>query len=115
MNSSSPIKDPLWSLMLSCNDCYPGCSCDEDYFNISTDRVASWLKSDGMGQARKTLRQVDNELKEASEQQLKGVNSQINMVFRSNKDWLSWLDDWSNCIKLGLETMHYTKKDSKWK
>lgn len=31
------IKAPLWDLMLSINDCYPGCGCDDDYFDMTLD------------------------------------------------------------------------------
>ena len=29
------IKALLWDLMLSTNDCYPGCGCDDDFFDMT--------------------------------------------------------------------------------
>ena len=41
------IKSLLWDLMLSTNDCYPGCGCEWDFFDMTLDRVKSWiLKND---------------------------------------------------------------------
>ncbi len=37
------IKSPLWDLMLSINDCYPGCGCDEDYFDMTLERIKKWV------------------------------------------------------------------------
>ena len=41
--NSNIIKTPLWDLMLSTNDCYPGCGCDDDFFEMILDRVKLWV------------------------------------------------------------------------
>lgn len=94
--------------MLSCNDCYPGCSCDDDHFQITTERVTEWLITDGMGKARETIRQLE-ELKQSSNKGLKGLPDQLNMVFSSKEGWELWLDDWTRSIKIGMSEMHYSK------
>jgi hypothetical protein len=40
---SNIIKSPLWDFMLSTNDCYPGCSCDDDFFDMTLNRVKKWV------------------------------------------------------------------------
>ena len=44
-NSEDPnlIKNPLWDLMLSTNDCTPGCGCDYDFFDITLERIKNWM------------------------------------------------------------------------
>ncbi|MHA2007238.1 MAG: hypothetical protein ACXABO_05955 [Promethearchaeota archaeon] len=37
------IEPPLWDLMLSTNDCYPECGCEYDIFEMTKDRVKSWV------------------------------------------------------------------------
>ncbi len=58
---SQTIKDPLWNLMLSTNDCYPGCSCDSDFFDITPERVQQWVRHNGSQNAKQALVQL-NEL-----------------------------------------------------
>ncbi len=42
--------------MLSTNDCYPGCDCDDDFFDMTLERVKLWAsKNDPI----KILDQID--------------------------------------------------------
>ncbi len=42
--------------MLSTNDCYPGCDCDDDFFDMTLGRVKLWVsKNDPI----KILDQID--------------------------------------------------------
>jgi len=41
--NANPIKSPLWDLMLSTNDYYPRCGCDDDFFDMILERVKSWV------------------------------------------------------------------------
>ena len=56
IDESAVIKAPLWDLMLSTNDCYPGCGCDYDDFDMTLERVKSWVSKND---AVKVLVQVD--------------------------------------------------------
>ena len=53
---TSLIKAPLWDLMLSTNDCYPGCGCDDDDFDMTLDRVKRWVRSHD---ELKVIQQID--------------------------------------------------------
>lgn len=53
------IPEPLWGLMLSTNDCYPGCSCEADRFEIDPPRVSRWVAEAGIEQGRQALSQLD--------------------------------------------------------
>ncbi len=41
--NSDIIKSPLWDLMLSTNDCYPGCGCYDDIFDMTLEPVKAWV------------------------------------------------------------------------
>lgn len=53
------IPEPLWGLMLSTNDCYPGCSCEAGRFEIDPPRVSRWVAEAGIEQGRQALSQLD--------------------------------------------------------
>ncbi|GAG25189.1 unnamed protein product, partial [marine sediment metagenome] len=42
-NETDKIKSPLWDLMLSTNDCWPGCGCEYDFFDMTLDRMKAWV------------------------------------------------------------------------
>ena len=42
--------------MLSTNDCYPGCGCDDDYFGMSLEIVKLWAI---YNDAKKVIDQID--------------------------------------------------------
>ncbi len=39
------IPKPLWDLILSTNDCYPGCGCPDDFFYMTLERVQKWVST----------------------------------------------------------------------
>ncbi len=54
--NSNIIKSPLWDLMLSTNDCYPVCGCDDDFFDMRLDREKAWVQENDYNLA---LSQID--------------------------------------------------------
>lgn len=54
--NSNIIKSPLWDLMLSTNDCYLGCGCDDDFCDMRLDRVKAWVQENDYNLA---LSQID--------------------------------------------------------
>ena len=55
-----PTNEPFVWLILSTNDCWPGCGCDKDVFKITSFRVYRWIKRVGIGQAEVALEQLEN-------------------------------------------------------
>ena len=87
------IKAPLWELMLSTNDCYPGCSCDDDFFDTTPERVRQWLESSGDAKAQQALTQLD-ELINNPLLDVDALNDQINYIVGNKEDAVAWLSQW---------------------
>jgi hypothetical protein len=87
------IPEPLWGLMLSTNDCYPGCSCEADRFEIDPLRVSRWVAEAGIEKVRQALSQLDalfDGLPESREQ----LSALTNVFFESGDEAAAWLDQW---------------------
>jgi hypothetical protein len=93
-----PIRDPLWDLMLSTNDCYPGCGCEGDYFDITTARVSEWVKSAGEEKNRLALEQLQK-IKRLAYKQLEEIRMQTNIYFSSTSDFENWINEWEQKIE----------------
>ena len=88
--STEEIQDPLWSLMLSTNDCFPGCSCDDDFFNICSDSINEWLKLNSLEKLQLSKKQ----LLELNVENMEGISRQTNVHFNSQKDFEAWINEW---------------------
>ena len=90
-NSEDPnlIKNPLWDLMLSTNDCTPGCGCDYDFFDITLERIKNWMwKND----SAKTLiiNQIDKLLK-FKDVDIGDIQIQTGYPFQNFEEFEEWL------------------------
>lgn len=91
------VKDPLWDLMLSTNDCYPGCSCDDDFFDMTVVRVKEWIKQNGEKKAQRALTQLD-ELLSTSSLNVEGLSKQTNHWMETKGDAIVWLSQWRSLL-----------------
>ena len=91
---SNIIKSPLWDLMLSTNDCYPGCGCEEDFFDMTLNRVKDWvLKND----YSKALSQIE-ELLSNSKIDVGDLQIQTGIPFQNFDEVKEWLLKWKALI-----------------
>jgi hypothetical protein len=89
------IKAPLWDLMLFTNDCYPGCSCDDDFFDMTVDRVKKWvLTHDEL----EVIQQID-QLLSNDNIDVGDIQIQTNIPFQSEEEFKEWLIEWKKLIK----------------
>jgi hypothetical protein len=88
-----PIENPLWDLMLFTNDCYPGCSCDRDFFDMTPAKVQLWLNMVGKEDREKAMGQVDR-LINCSSLDLERLSSQTNFYFDNRGEAIAWLLEW---------------------
>ena len=88
------IKAPLWDLMLFTNDCYPGCSCDDDFFDMTVDRVKKWvLTHDEL----EVIQQID-QLLSNDNIDVGDIQIQTNIPFQSEEEFKEWLLEWKKLI-----------------
>jgi hypothetical protein len=87
------IPEPLWDLMLSTNDCYPGCSCEADRFEIDPLRVSRWVAKAGIEQGRQALGQLDALLAGLPESR-EALSALTNVFFESADEAAAWLQQW---------------------
>ena len=90
------IPEPLWSLMLSTNDCYPGCSCEGDKFEITHGRLGPWL-DEHPAQARQVMEQISNLL--ACPPNRDALSQQTNYFFGSDEEAVAWLKLWQDQLQ----------------
>ena len=81
------IKTPLWDLMLATNDCYPGCGCDNDFFDMTLDRVKKWVITHDK---LKTIQQIDQLLLNDTID-VGDIQIQTNIPFQSEEEFREWL------------------------
>ena len=89
------IKAPLRDLMLSTNDCYPGCSCDDDFFDMTFDRVKKWVITHDESKA---IQQID-QLLTNDDIDVGVIQIQTNIPFQSEEEFKEWLLEWKKLIK----------------
>ena len=80
--------------MLSTNDCYPGCGCDFDIFQITRDRVKKWDNKDDYKSA---LIQI-NQLMDSLDIDIGDLQIQTGIPFQSFSEFVDWLVEWKNLI-----------------
>ena len=87
-------KAPLWDLMLFTNDCYPGCSCDDDFFDMTVDRVKKWvLTHDEL----EVIQQID-QLLSNDNIDVGDIQIQTKIPFQSEEEFKEWLLEWKKLI-----------------
>jgi hypothetical protein len=91
------IPAPLWDLMLSTNDCCPGCSCEADRFEITSQRVASWVAR-YPAESRQALAQLEA-LAGDPALDLVGLSDQTNVHFDSPAVAAEWLGQWLRVLR----------------
>ena len=97
---SDVIDKPLWELMLSTNDCYPGCGCEWDFFDMTLNRVKDWvLKNDH----KKVLQQIE-ELLSNSNMDVGDLQIQTGIPFQIFDEVKEWLLKWKALILESLNT-----------
>jgi hypothetical protein len=92
-----PILDPLWSLMLSTNDCYPGCCCDDDFFDMSPERISVWTDKNGIESAIEAS-QVLVALLDSQPLDYDALSKQTNVWLPDVGEAVQWLDEWKSLI-----------------
>lgn len=94
------LKNPLWELMLSTNDCCPGCSCDLDRFEMTPMRVAAWVEQAKAGEPQQALDQVQA-LRESARKgtiDVKAVARQTNRAMKDSAAVVYWLERWEDLL-----------------
>lgn len=91
------VRDPLWNLMLFTNDCYPGCSCDNDFFDMTVVRVEEWINQNGERQVQQTLAQID-EILSTSSLNVEDLSDQTNYPMENKDDAIAWLSQWRSLL-----------------
>ena len=97
---SEVIDPPLWELMLSTNDCYPGCGCDDDFFDMTLNRVKKWASKNDH---KKALQQIE-ELLSNSEMDIGDLQMQTGIPFQNFNEVKEWLLKWQALILESLNT-----------
>ena len=93
-DESDVIRVPLWDLILSTNDCYPGCGCDYDVFDMTLERVKSWVSKND---AVKVLDQID-ELLAKKGIDVGDIQIQTNFPFQNLEEFEKWLLEWKTLV-----------------
>ena len=73
--------------MLSTNDCYPGCGCDEDFFDMTLDHVKKWVITHD---ELKAIQQID-QLLSNDNIDVGDIQIQTNIPFQSEEEFREWL------------------------
>jgi len=95
------IPTPLWDLMLSTNDCHPGCGCDLDYFQITEERIGEWMNKHPT-KIKMVLEQLD-ELEEQEDLDLDSLVVQTAVNFRDREEVKTWVNEWKTVISSQLK------------
>lgn len=90
---SEILRDSLWELILFTNDCYPGCGCEKDFFDMTPAKVQMWLKTVGEIESEKARTQIE-QLINCSNLDLERISSQTNYYFDNQGDAIAWLLEW---------------------
>jgi len=98
-NETDKIKSPLWDLMLSVNDCFPGCGCEDDFFDMTLDRVKIWILQND---SNLVLDQISN-LTSLPEIDIGDVQLQTGYPFQTFDEFKKWLMEWKELILKSLK------------
>jgi hypothetical protein len=94
----SVIPNPLWELMLSTNDCYPGCSCDEDRFDRSASRINAWVTKNPE-KIQIVIDQLEG-LINNDHLVVDELSMQCNYYLATREDARIWLEEWLRQVTL---------------
>ncbi len=89
------IKSPLWDLMLYTNDCYPGCGCDDDFFDMTSERIKKWVETHD---ELTVILQID-QLLSNDKIDVGDIQIQTNIPFQSGEEFKEWLLELKKLIK----------------
>jgi hypothetical protein len=92
-----PILDPLWSLIISTNDCFPGCGCDDDFFDMSPERIDLWIYDNDYHAAIEAS-QVLVALRDSQPLDYEALSMQTNLQLADVREAIQWLDAWQSLI-----------------
>ena len=92
---SDLIESPLWDLILSTNDCYHGCGCDDDFFDMTFDRVKNGVITH---RESNLIPQID-QLLSNDNIEVGEIQIQTNLPFQTVEEFKKWLLEWKNLIK----------------
>lgn len=93
-----PIPDPLWDMMLSTNDCYPGCACAQDYFEITVDRLKQWTQQQPMEILKRVGQQI-GEVEQLHPDRISDASKQTNIAFGPAAPFADWIQSWRQCFE----------------
>lgn len=93
-NETNKIKSPLWDLMLSTNNCFPGCGCEDDFFDMTIDRVKAWVLQNDYNLA---LDQI-NKLITSPKIDVGDLQLQTGFPFQNFNELKTWLLEWKELI-----------------
>ena len=99
-----PIQHPLWELMLSTNDCSPGCACEDDHFQMTLPRVRQWIEATEKQDVESAKCQLEA-LLSVDESRVEDFSNQTNLYFSSHRDLIEWLEDWLRLMN-GEKALH---------
>ena len=97
------IIENLWKLLLSTNDCHPGCSCEDDYFKQTPERVAAWVETAGRDAALQALSQLDR-LLSLPQLDRQAIENETNTVFQTEVEVRTWLATWRPLLAEAIST-----------
>ena len=93
----SPIDDPLWDLLLSTNDCFPGCGCDDDYFQMTPERIDAWIDMHGIVLLQKASNML-SELRTSGSLDVEALGCQLNHCWSNLSEPIELLFEWQTNI-----------------
>lgn len=105
--ASEGIPTPLWDLMLSTNDCSPGCGCELDFFDLNVSRITAWVEKAKKEDIKLALKQSQEFAKTVAQSGWhQDFASQTNIIFvGGNSDAQSWSREWfeilNKCVTNG--------------
>lgn len=92
------IPEPLWSLMVSTNDCYPGCACELDVFHIEKSRIREW-SDENPEDFKKACEQLEELINSYDINHIE-IMEQTNLMMASGEDARDWLLEWKEAMPL---------------
>jgi hypothetical protein len=94
------IKQPLWNIMLSTNDCNPGCGCEADKFQMTQERIQQSVVENGIENAKLALIQIDELIPLV---EIEGFRSQTNLWMETKDQAIKWLEGWKTLLQQAIE------------
>lgn len=96
--------------MLSTNDCYPGCACEDDRFQITEQRLGKWISKEHPGDVSEALDNLDRII--CSDQAVRAAAAeQLDLSFDSDHELSDWLSEWRRCIAAVTSRIKHGEQD----